>query len=383
MPERPSKRKGDGSLFEKENRPLFLLLIGLLACPGLTPGAQSERLEAVLSKLFSPEEPGAAVLVLKDGGTVFERGYGLASLGTRRPIDSETNFRLASVSKPFTAAAVMLLVRDGRLSYDARLSDVFPDFPAYGREVTVRYLLNHTSGLPDYEDLMPPADPSIPVERAQIRDAGVLELLKKTSTPLFPPGTKWRYSNSGYVLLGLVVEKASGLPFGRFLADRIFATLKMTRTLAYERGTNEVPDRAYGHGRKDGVWRETDQSPTSATLGDGGIYSSLEDLARWDESLRRKTLLGEEDMRLALIPVVPPAGPPVAPDGTAAAYGFGWFLNPWKGRARMWHYGETVGFRTAIHRFLDDGLTVVVLANRSDIDAAGLALRIAEICLER
>ena len=351
--------------------------------PAESGDPRAKQVDAVFSRLISAGEPGAAVLVVKDGRVVFERGYGVAELRTFRPIDSRTNFRLASVSKQFTAAAVMLLVRDGRLNYEDRLADIFPGFPEYGRDITIRRLLNHTSGLPDYEDLMPKADSATPVEKIQIRDAGVLELLRRTSAPLFTPGARGKYSNSGYVLLGLVVEMASGLPFGRFLQERIFVPLKMDRTLAYEREKNEVPDRAYGHGREHGSWRETDQSPTSATLGDGGIYSSLEDLARWDDSLRRMTLFSEAEMKPALTPVETPPGPIIGPDAILHAYGFGWFLSPWKGRTRMWHYGETIGFRTAIQRFPDDRLTVVVLANRSDLDASALALQAADIYLER
>ncbi len=366
-------------------------LAALGAAGLLTPGAQAgmtedpraRSVEALLSSLISPEEPGAAVLVIEDGRVVFERGYGVTGLRTRHPIDGRTNFRLASVTKQFTAAAAMLLVRDGRLRYGDPLERFFPDFPEYGRAITIRQLLNHTSGLPDYEDLMAPLDPSVPVEDVQIRDAGVLELLKRQAAGKFPPGAKWDYSNSGYVLLGLAIEKAAGSPFGRFLHDRIFAPLKMDHTLAYERGKNTVPDRAYGHSREAGLWRETDQSPTSATLGDGGVYSSLADLARWDEALRRHTLLSRAEMEPALTPVRPAAGPPVEPGGAPAAYGFGWFLNPWKGRGRMWHSGETVGFRTAVERFPGEALTVIVLANRADLDAAGLALRIADTYLEK
>jgi CubicO group peptidase (beta-lactamase class C family) len=316
--------------------------------------------------------------VRKDGRTVFDRGYGIRNLRTKEPIDGRTNFRLASVTKQFTAAAVMLLVRDGKLRYEDRLTDIFRDFPAYGRVVTIRHLLNHTSGLPDYEDLMPPPNPSQPVEEIQIADDGVLELLEKKAAGGFPAGTRWTYSNSGYVVLGLIVAKVSGRPFPEFLSDRIFLPLGMTDTLAYVRGRGEVRRRAYGHTKDAGGWRETDQSPTSATLGDGGVYSSLEDLAKWDDALRLHTLLSESEMRPALEPVSVPEGSPVGPDGAPAAYGFGWFLDPWKGRPRMWHYGETVGFRTAIQRFTRDGLTVVVLANRADFDAAGLALRAAE-----
>ncbi|MGA2532097.1 MAG: serine hydrolase domain-containing protein [Candidatus Aminicenantales bacterium] len=348
-------------------------------CRATTQASLTEQADALFAGLISNQGPGAAVLVVKDGRAVFERGYGVTDLRAMRRIDGRTNFRLASVTKQFTAAAVMLLVRDGKLHYDDSLTSIFPGFPDYGRAITIRHLLNHTSGLPDYEDLMPPAGPSVPVEEVQIKDAGVLELLERQKAGTFVPGTRWAYSNSGYVVLGLVVEKVSGRPFSEFLHDRVFAPLGMTNTVAYERGKNRVADRAYGHTGDLGRWSETDQSPTSATLGDGGVYSSLSDLAKWDEALRRHTLLSETDMRPALVPVQVPAEPPAEPDGTPAAYGFGWFLNPWKGHARMWHYGETVGFRTAVERFTADGLTVIVLCNRADLDAAALALKTADI----
>lgn len=371
------------------SRPSAFLIVALLSLAfPVTPtgrtvrGDQSvEPIKTLFSGLISDRDPGAAVAVVKDGVVVLESGYGITDLRTRRRIDARTNFRLASVTKQFTAAAVMLLVRDGKLRYDNRLTDVFPDFPAYGRAITIRHLLNHTSGLRDYEDLIPPADPNLPVEEVQINDSGVLELLKKQDSGKFPPGTRWAYSNSGYVLLGVIVERASGRSFGDFLRDRIFVPLKMTRTLAYERGRNEVPDRAFGHTREAQGWRETDQSPTSATLGDGGIYSSISDLIQWDRSLSLHTLLSEREMRPALASVQVPEGRPEEPDGTPADYGFGWFLNPWKGHARMWHYGETAGFRTAIQRFTDDRLTVIVLCNRTDLAARDLALKAAGLCL--
>lgn len=358
-----------------------LALAMTTGCRATTQAPLTEPANALWAGLISNQGPGAAVLVVKDGRAVFERGYGVTDLRTMRRIDGRTNFRLASVTKQFTAAAVMLLARDGKLHYDDVLTDIFPVFPDYGRAITIRHLLNHTSGLPDYEDLMPPVDPSVPMEEVQIKDGGVLELLERQKAGKFVPGTRWAYSNSGYVVLGLVVEKISGRPFAEFLRDRVFAPLGMANTVAYERGKNRVPDRAYGHSSESGRWSESDQSPTSATLGDGGVYSSISDLAKWDEALRRHTLLSETEMRPALIPVQVPAEPPAEPDGTPAAYGFGWFLNPWKGHPRMWHYGETVGFRTAVERFTADGLTVIVLCNRADLDAAALALKTAEIYL--
>jgi CubicO group peptidase (beta-lactamase class C family) len=206
-------------------------------------------------------------------------------------------------------------------------------------------------------------------------------LLEQQTTGQFPPGSKWEYSNSGYAVLAMIVGKVSGESFGRFLQERIFTPLKMTNTLAYEKGRNEVPHRAYGYTRIDGAWRETDQSPTSAVLGDGGIYSSLDDLAKWDRALRDHTLLSAQEMRPALIPVQPTNDATTFPEGKPVSYGFGWFLDPYRGHKRMWHYGETVGFRTVIERFPDDKLTIIVLANRADLDPQALSLKVADLFL--
>ena len=238
------------------------------------------------------------------------------------------------------------------------LSEIFPDFPPYARTITVRHLLTHTSGLPDYEDAM---DAHEWTSEHQIQDEDVLTLLERQTAPQFAAGTSWAYSNSAYVLLGLVVAKISGEPFGQFLEDRIFKPLHMTGTLAYRNGRNTVPHRAYGHSRKDGAFVETDQSSTSATLGDGGVYSNLTDLAKWDAALQDHTLLSEKEMSAALTPVklgdggethwpAAPGGDNLNP-GKPVAYGFGWFLDPYRGRDRMWHTGSTQGFRTVIERF--------------------------------
>lgn len=329
----------------------------------------------------SVSTPGAAVMVVKDDRVVFERGYGVTDLRTLHKIDEHTNFRLASLTKQFTAMAIMLLVRDGKLRYDESLTEIFPEFPAYGRSVLVRQLLNHTSGLVDYEDVMAKEYGNTPEDQIpQIHDAGVLVRMEKVNTTKFPPGSKWEYSNSGYCVLAMVVEKITGRPFGDFLQERIFKPLQMNQTLAYEKGKNEVPNRAYGHTVQGMSWRETDQSSTSATLGDGGVYTSVADMARWDEALQKHTLLSAEEMKLALVAVQPSAGP-ASENGHAVRYGFGWFVDPHNGHPRMWHYGETVGFRNSIQRFPADGLTVVVLCNRSDFNAPELALKIADLYL--
>jgi CubicO group peptidase (beta-lactamase class C family) len=355
-----------------------------LALCAATASAQvsPDQIGAVFAPLKSTTAPGAAVLVIRNGKPVFRRGYGVTDLRTLHPIDARTNFRLASFTKQFTAACIMLLVHDGKLHYDDHLTDIFPEFPAYGKSITVRNLLNHTSGLQDYGDLMMKQYPNTPEEKVpQILDAGVLKLLEQQTSGEFPPGTKWEYSNSGYAVLAMIVEKVSGQSFGQFLHERIFVPLKMNQTLAYEKGKNEVPHRAYGYTKEKGVWHETDQSPTSAVLGDGGIYSSLDDLAKWDRALRDHTLLSAEEMKPALTPVQPTGGPSKFPDGQPLTYGFGWFLDPYQGHNRMSHDGSTVGFRTTIQRFPDDNLTIIVLANRDDINP-DVALKVADLYLK-
>ncbi len=277
-----------------KRRSLVLSVIVLLAgsrCLWADDAVRIPQIDAIFATLRSSDSPGAAVLVLKNGRALFQRGYGVTDLRTLNKIDSHTNFRLASFTKQFTAMAVMLLVHDGKLHYEDRLTDVFPDFSEYARGITIRNLLNHTSGLQDYEDLMTQPEARTPPNQIpQIQDAEVLHLLEQQKTTKFAPGTKWAYSNSGYVVLGLVVAKASGQPFGEFLRKRIFVPLQMNSTIAYQKGKNEVTRRAYGHSRVGDAWRETDQSPTSATLGDGGVYSSLDDLAKWDQALNRNTV---------------------------------------------------------------------------------------------
>ena len=366
-----------------------VLLMVLVSKIGTAGEVDPTKIEAIFADLKSNTAPGGAVLVIKDGRAVFSRGYGVTDLRSLGKIDAHTNFRLASVSKQFTAMAIILLVHDGKLRYDERLTDIFPDFPAYGRAISVRHLLNHTSGLQDYEDLMSAGRCVSPEKIFQIKDAGVLTLLRQQTATKFAPGTSWEYSNSGYAVLAMIVEKVSDEEFGQFLQERIFGPLKMRNTVAYDRGKNEVLHRAYGHSRKEEGWQETDQSSTSAVLGDGGIYSSLDDLTKWDEALRDHKLLSEVEMRPALTPVkLEPAGRRrYGPAGSAlfrgkpAEYGFGWFLDPYKGHARMWHFGETVGFRTAIQRFVDDNLTIIVLCNRADVSAEALALKVADLYL--
>lgn len=304
--------------------------------------------------------PGASLLVIHDGATVVRRSWGLSNVEERIAATPETNYRLASVTKQFTAAAVLLLVQDGRLRPDDRVSKWLPSLAAATSSVMIQHLLTHTSGIVDYEDVIPAGT------TAQLHDADVLRLLESQDTTYFAPGTGYRYSNSGYALLALIVERASGQSFASFLRSRIFDPLGMSGTVAFESGISTVGRRAPGYTKRDGAWTRKDQSITSAVLGDGGIYSSVDDLAKWDAALYDSRLLSDESRRLAFTPHTATNEPDVK-------YGFGWRITG----ETLWHSGETSGFRNVIVRFPARRLTVVLLTNRDDPEPYRTALAIA------
>ncbi len=339
--------------------PLCLFAFSTVASAA-PPAAPDAGIDGLMQR-YDGRVPGAAVLVLKDGQPVFRRGYGLAVLEDGTPVSPATNFRLASVSKQFTAAAILLLAEDGALSIDDPLKKWLPELPAVADAMTLRQLLSHSSGLLDYEDLMDPAD------TRQVHDIDVLHLLQKENRTYFAPGSSYRYSNSGYALLALVVGKASGSDFASFLRQRIFLPLGMTATFAHQDGVDEVPERAYGYSQIDGHWQRTDQSTTSAVLGDGGIYSSIDDLAKWDAALYDERLLRRASLQQAF------SAATATPEPDVPHYGFGWRIN---GDA-LWHSGESIGFRNVIVRYPKQKLTVVVLSNRNDPEPYALALQIA------
>ncbi|HXG97962.1 MAG TPA: serine hydrolase domain-containing protein [Gemmatimonadales bacterium] len=328
--------------------------------------------DSLFTAYSGPLVPGASVVVIREGRVVVRRAYGMADLEHRGAATPETDYRLASVSKQFTAMAVMLLAKDGRLRYDQPVRDFLPELPAATGSVTVRHLLNHTSGLWDYEDLIPES------RTAQLDDRDVLALLGSKDSLYFPAGSQYRYSNTGYVLLGLIVARVSGMSFPEFLRARIFLPLGMGATVAHVEGSDTIPRRAYGYSPRGGAFVQTDQSVTSATLGDGGIYTNVDDMTRWDQARDggATELVDAATMELATTP-------PQLPAGATTQYGFGWFVDNYRGEKRWRHTGETSGFRNAIQRFPRRRLTVIVLTNRSSGEPDAIAERIADRLLFR
>jgi CubicO group peptidase (beta-lactamase class C family) len=311
---------------------------------------------------YTGDVPGASVIVIRDGKVIARRSFGMANLEEHVAASSNTHYRLASMTKQFTAAAILTLRDDGKLTLDDSVRRWLPSLPAYAGAITIRHLLTHSSGLIDYEDVIPAGTTK------QLRDADVLRLLETQASTYFPPGTSYRYSNSGYALLALIVESASGRRFPDFLHDRIFKPLGMKTTVAHEEGISQVVHRAYGYSREGTGWRRTDQSLTSAVLGDGGIYTSVDDLEHWIAALDQGRFAEAWEPR-------------VDTDVKGVKYGFGWRIGEQDGHRVISHTGESIGFRNALVRFPDEHLAIIVLTNRNEGHPYDLAMEVAHVIL--
>ena len=323
--------------------------------------------ESRINELMSAYQgavPGAGLVVLRDGVSIVRRSYGLSDVEQGIAAVTATSYRLASMTKQFTAAAILLLAEDGRLSIDDPIRRWLPTLPEAADGMVIRHLLTHRSGILDYEELIPQGTST------QVRDAGALALLETQNRSYFAAGTSYRYSNSGYVLLSLIVSRASGMDFASFLRERIFLPLGMVGTIAFVAGVSELTHRAFGYSLEGNSWVRTDQSLTSATLGDGGIYSSIDDLAKWDAALGDERLLRAASLRQAF-------GAATPTDDPAVQYGFGWRVTG----DTLWHTGETIGFQNVILRYAAHSLTVILLTNRNDPAPYPKALAIAGLFL--
>ena len=346
---------------------LALIMITVLSqSPMKTPAEKARAMDALFSDYAQPGAPGASVIVIEGDKVVFKKAYGLANVEAKISATPKTNYRLASVTKQFTAMAIMILAERKKLSYDDNLASFFPGFPEYGKQITVRQLLNHSSGIIAYEDVMD-ENATVP-----LTDQDVLELMKRQDHTNFPPGSAYRYSNSGYVVLGLIVEKASGMSFPEFLRQNIFVPLKMNGTVLYNRDDrSDEAHRAYGYSLRDDVFMRTDQSLTSSTRGDGTVYSSIEDLYKWDRALRGNRLVKDTTLQQAFT-----IGAQVDED---TGYGFGWFIEKRRGLRTVWHSGNTIGTTQFIRRYLDRKFTIIVQANRNNAPLAELVDKVEEI----
>jgi CubicO group peptidase (beta-lactamase class C family) len=346
---------------------------------------KSAQVDALFSNWPRGEAPGAAVAVVRDGRVLHLKGYGLANLETGAHVNARTPFRLASLTKQFTAVSVMLLRERGALDYADPASKFLPEFSTRARGVTVRHLLQHTSGLADYEtqlleadaiDVDYPRSSRLGASRYEPSTRDVVELV--CARPLrFAPGDEWEYSNSGYAALALIVEKISDRPFARFLEEQFFRPLGMTDSRLYETARPNVEGSALGYTREGAGFRDVDYTPMNAVYGQDGIYSTAEDMVSWCRALGDGTLLNEASLREAFT-----SG--VLNVGAKTGYGLGWFVGNTLGLRCVSHTGSWGGHRHVIAHYPEQRLTTLVLSNFDEFDdvaRSAAASRLATIYL--
>lgn len=328
-----------------------------------------EVAHTVRAEMEKQHIPGLALLVSRKGVPIRTQGFGVASLELNVPATPQTVFQSGSIGKQFTAAAVMLLVEEGKIGLNDPLGEYFPEGPSWWSGVTIRELLSHTAGFTDY-----------PKDFDLRKDFSEEELLKMVEAiaPAYPPGTGWAYSNLGYVTLGILIHKVSGQYFGDFLQERVFKPLGMSTTRIISEA-DIIPNRAAGYVLQNGQVKNQEWvSPSSNSTADGSLYFTILDLAKWDAALYTEKVLKKSSKREMWTPAALNDGKP-----NRAGYGFGWFVESQNGHRVVWHDGRWQGFSTQISRYVDDGLTVVILANQGNCDPHLIADEVAAIYLAK
>jgi len=331
---------------------LKIKLLSIAICALAANLVQAQTLDRVdpyvQQEMQKRQIPGLALLVVRNGEIVKSQGYGYSNVELQVPVKPETIFQSGSVGKQFTATAVMMLVEEGKLSLDDPLTKFFPDAPPAWRNVKVRLLLSHTGGFTDY--------PKNFDFRRDYTEDDLLRIVEGVALA-YPPGSKWAYSNLGYLTLGILIHRVTGQFYGDFLHDRIFAPLGMNTRIINE--ADIIPNRAAGYRLVNGQLKNQEWvAPMVNTTADGSLYFSVLDLAKWDAALYTEKLLKRSSLDLMWTPVKLNNGKP-NPDG----YGFAWFVGDVRGHRIIEHGGSWQGFNTHISRYVDDKLTVVVLTN--------------------
>lgn len=336
---------------------------------GVETGVDNATVDAVFASWDLPGSPGCALAVAQDGVLVYSRGYGYANLDYDIPITPQTVFDVASVTKQFNAASLSMLALEGRLSLDDDVRKWLPELPEYEWPITLRHMLHHTSGLRDYLNLFPLAgrDDYYPISHAQI-----LAMMSRQRALIFPPGDRYLYSNTAYMLLAQVLERASGKTLGEITRERIFDPLGMQDSFMYDNREEIVPRRATGYDRDaDGHVRIVHNYNFDVS-GDGQLYSTVEDLLRWDNYLHGAEKPAIDSMMLTEGHLN---------NGEPTGYALGIRLDEYRGLRTVGHSGSSWGFRTELVRFVEPGLSIAISCNSDSANPENLAKRVADYYL--
>lgn len=350
----------------------FLLALGLVGAHACGPpereGLAGEIDALVRREMEAGPIAGLSVAVARGTRIVHQAGYGYADVENRIPVTPETVFQVGSITKQFTAAAIVSLEEDGDLDFDDRLTDYLPEYPGYGSETTIAELLSHTAGVKNYTT-MDRWWETLALEMSPRRLIGLFENERFD----FRPGTRFSYSNSGYVLLGWIAEQVSGRPFGGLLNARLFVPLRLEQT-SYCNNRALIPNRARGYQVIDGEFAHADYVSMSQAYAAGGVCSTAPDLIRWTNLLTAGAVAGRDGYELMSTPAS-------LTDGTRIEYGYGIALGYLEGHHRISHVGGMLGFTGQIAHYDDDDVTIVVLANTEAAKAANIEVEIARLML--
>ncbi|HEV2863431.1 MAG TPA: serine hydrolase [Pyrinomonadaceae bacterium] len=365
-----------GERFRRAVASAALLLLLVICAPQALARQSDEQavraMDELLSKAYPANEPGAAVVVVKDGRTLLRKGYGMADMELGVRVEPDMVFRLGSITKQFTAVAVLMLAEQGKLSLSDDLTKFFPDYPTGGRRITVEHLLTHTSGIKSYT--------SIPAWLGMWRrDMTVKELtdLFRNEPMDFAPGERWSYNNSGYVLLGAIIEKLSGQTYEEFMRRNVFEPLGMKHTF-YGSASRLIPRRVPGYTRGESGFENAAYLSMTHPYAAGSLLSNVDDLALWDAALYTDRPVRQASLEKAFTPFK-------LNDGTPTGYGYGWSRTTYEGHTVVEHGGGINGFMTFALRMPEDRLYVAVLQNRDSAPPVpgDLALRLAAIAVGR
>jgi len=335
---------------------LFIIILGCKPSEKLIE--KKETNQDLITFLFRNHigvKPSASFIVIKDGEIKDCQSFGYADLENKVLANCDTNYRLGSVTKQFTAMGILVLINQGKLDYNTKLIEVIPEFPNYGKEITVKNLMSHRSGLQSYSKLYPKD------AEKQLLDKDVLNLLIAQDSLLFPANSKYKYSNSGYAVLALIIERVSGKTFKDFMDKEVFEKTEMTNSTVYLKDL-QIKNRAQGYKFNDSVFENKDQNTWSAIQGDGGIYSSVNDYQKWDKSLYNNTLVNTELKNDAFTSW--------NENGKTEekGYGFGWHIDMKNGKKHLYHGGATTGFRNFVLRIPSEKITIAIYSNTSHMN---------------
>jgi CubicO group peptidase (beta-lactamase class C family) len=346
-----------------------LIFSSLIAHTAQPPS--KEKVDQIFSDWNSTKSPGCALAVVKDGRIIYEHGYGMANLELGVPITPQSVFDIGSVSKQFTAMAILLLMQDGKLSLDDDIRKYLPEIPDYGSTITIRHLLHHTSGLRDYDDLFDLA--GIP-EADLTTDRDALQLVSHQKALNFMTGTAYLYSDTGYFLMSDIVERVTGQTLRQFAQARIFGPLGMAGTHFHDDHTMIVPHRATGYAPHAGGGFEIDMS-NFEQLGDGSVMTTVEDLFKWDQNFYDPRVGGPQAINLMIMPGTLDNGKPIS-------YGMGLVIDRYRGLRWIHHSGEWVGYRAALSRFPDQHFSTLITCNCvGTMNPIRMATKVADLYL--